>query len=86
MINSLDIDIAIEEMGELIQALSKLKRLQNNDKTLRIGKKEIINSVKEEIIDVNITIDRISEKLFTSYVDYDSMYMNKIEDYEKRIK
>lgn len=85
MIKGINIDIAIEEMGELIQALSKLKRLQQNDKTLRVDEKEIINSVKEEIVDVNITVNRISEKIFTNYVDYDSMYMDKLTEYENRL-
>lgn len=86
MIKGINIDIAIEEMGELIQALSKLKRLQQNDKTLRVDEKEIINSVKEELVDVDITLERIAEKIFTNYEDYDTIYMNKVEDYEKRLK
>ena len=33
-----NIDLAIEEMSELIQALSKHKRLLQEDKTLRVDK------------------------------------------------
>ena len=36
-----NIDLAIEEMSELIQALSKHKRLLQEDKTLRVEKRAL---------------------------------------------
>ena len=43
---SYNIDLAIEEMSELIQALSKHKRLLQEDKTLRVDKTQIRENIK----------------------------------------
>ena len=51
-----NIDLAIEEMSELIQALSKHKRLLLKDKTLRVDKTQIRENIKEEIADVNLVL------------------------------
>ena len=51
-----NIDLASEEMSELIQALSKHKRLLQEDKTLRVDKTEIRENIKEEKEDVNIVL------------------------------
>ena len=59
-----NIDLAIEEMSELIQALSKHKRLLQEDKTLRVDKSQIRENIKEEIADVNIVLIKLKEMYF----------------------
>ena len=75
-ISYMDITITIEELSELIKALQKLARLKLNDKTLRATEEEIINSIKEEIVDVKITLDKI----------IDNVYQNELEYYENIVK
>ena len=58
------IDLAIEEMSELIQALSKHKRLLQEDKTLRVDKTQIIENIKEEIADVSIVLIKLKDMYF----------------------
>ena len=64
-----NIDLAIEEMSELIQALSKHKRLLQEDKTLRIDKSQIIEDIKEEIVDVNIVLTKLKEMYFENNME-----------------
>ena len=75
-ITYMDITITIEELSELIKALQKLARLKLDDKTLRVTEEEIINSIKEEITDVKITLDNI----------IDSVYQNELEYYQNIVK
>lgn len=64
-----NIDLAIEEMGELIQALSKHKRLLQEDKTLRVDKTQIRENIKEEIADVNIVLIKLKEMYFENNIE-----------------
>ena len=64
-----NIDLAIEEMSELIQALSKHKRLLQYDKTLRVDKTEIRENIKEEIADVNIVLIKLKEMYFENNIE-----------------
>ena len=64
-----NIDLAIEEMSELIQALSKHKRLLQEDKTLRIDKSQIREDIKEEIVDVNIVLTKLKEMYFENNME-----------------
>ena len=73
-----NIDLAIEEMSELIQALSKHKRLLQNDKTLRVDKTEIIENIKEEIADVNIILIKLKEMYFENNIEMIKFIGNKI--------
>ena len=59
-----NIDLAIEEMSELIQALSKHKRLLQEDKTLRVDKSQIRENIKEEIADVSIVLIKLKDMYF----------------------
>ena len=61
-----NIDLAIEEMSELIQALSKHKRLLQEDKTLRVDKSQIRENIKEEIADVSIVLIKLKDMYFGS--------------------
>ena len=64
-----NIDLAIEEMSELIQALSKHKRLLQEDKTLRVDKTQIREDIKEEIADVNIVLIKLKEMYFENNME-----------------
>ena len=64
-----NIDLAIEEMSELIQALSKHKRLLQEDKTLRVDKTQIREDIKEEIADVNIILIKLKEMYFENNIE-----------------
>ena len=64
-----NIDLAIEEMSELIQALSKHKRLLQEDKTLRVDKAQIREDIKEEIADVNIVLIKLKEMYFENNIE-----------------
>ena len=75
-ISYMDIAIAVEELGELIKPLQKLARYKLNDKTLRATDEEIINQIKEEIVDVKISLDNI----------IDNVYQNDLEYYQKITK
>ena len=77
-----NIDLAIEEMSELIQALSKHKRLLQEDKTLRVDKAEIRENIKEEIADVNIVLIKLKEMYFENNIEMikfigDKLYRTK---------
>lgn len=54
-----DIDMAIEEAGELIVALSKLKRNKTNDPTVRVNMNDALAGVVEEIADVRYTLNKV---------------------------
>ena len=75
-ISYVDISVAVEELSELIKPLQKLARLKLNDKTLRVTDEEIINQIKEEIVDVKIVLDNIK----------DNVYQNELEYYENIVK
>ena len=66
---SYNIDLAIEEMSELIQALSKHKRLLQEDKTLRVDKTQIRENIKEEIADVNIILIKLKDMYFENNIE-----------------
>lgn len=61
--------ITIEELGELIQALSKYIRHMTGDETLRKNIYDIYDMMIEELADVEICLDKFKS-------------MNKIEQYE----
>ena len=51
--------ISIEDLGELIQALSKYVRYINSDETLRNSKIEIEYMILEEIADVELCLTKL---------------------------
>lgn len=61
--------ISIEELAELIQIICKLKRLTNQDKTLRKEEHQIFEDLKEELADVYLLLEQIK-------------ILGKINDYE----
>ena len=73
-----NIDLAIEEMSELIQALSKHKRLLQEDKTLRVDKSQIRENIKEEIADVNIILIKLKEMYFENNIEMMKFISDKL--------
>ena len=73
-----NIDLAIEEMSELIQALSKHKRLLQEDKTLRVDKSQIRENIKEEIADVIIVLVKLKEMYFENNIEMIKFIGNKL--------
>ena len=61
--------ITIEELAELMQVICKLKRLTNNDKTLRKESSQIFEDLKEELSDVYLLLEQI--KILTQTNDYE---------------
>ena len=61
--------IAIEELSELMQVICKLKRLTNQDKTLRKEEKQIFEDLKEELSDVYLVLEQI--KIINDINDYE---------------
>ena len=78
-----NIDLAIEEMSELIQALSKHKRLLQEDKTLRVDKTEIRENIKEEIADVNIVLAKLKEMYFENNIELIKLIGKKLDRTEQ---
>ena len=77
-ISYMDIAVAVEELGELIKPLQKLARLKLNDKTLRVTDEEIINNIKEEIVDVKIALDVIKDIVYENDLEYYQNIVKKI--------
>ena len=69
-ISYVDIAVVVEELGELIKPLQKLARLKLKDKTLRVTDEEIINQIKEEIVDVKISLDTIIDIVYENDLEY----------------
>ena len=61
--------ISIEELAELTQVICKLKRLTNQDKTLRKEEQQIFEELKEELSDVYLVIEQI--KIINDITDYE---------------
>ena len=61
--------IAIEELSELSQVICKLKRLTNQDKTLRKEEQQIFEELKEELSDVYLLLEQI--KILGKMNDYE---------------
>ena len=61
--------ISIEELAELTQVICKLKRLTNQDKTLRKEEQQIFEELKEELSDVYLLLEQI--KILTQTNDYE---------------
>lgn len=53
--------VCMEECAELIQAISKLKRYNPEDPTNKVGRSELIENLYEEMADVCICLDLLTE-------------------------
>ena len=81
-----NIDLAIEEMSELIQALSKHKRLLQEDKTLRVDKSQIRENIKEEMADVYIVLTKIKNMYFENNIEMMKYINNKLRRTEHLVE
>ena len=61
--------ITIEELAELTQVICKLKRLTNQDKTLRKEEQQIFEELKEELSDVYLLLEQL--KIIVNINDYE---------------
>ena len=81
-----NIDLVSAEVSELIQALSKHKRLLQEDKTLRVDKTQIREDIKEEIADVNIVLIKVKEMYFENNIEMIKFIGNKIHRTKQLLK
>ena len=81
-----NIDLAIEEMSELIQALSKHKRLLQEDKTLRVDKTQTRENKKEENADVNIVLIKLKEMYFENNIEMMKFIGDKLRRTKELLK
>ncbi len=72
--------LAMEEMGELIQALSKANRVVQNFSTVDID----LENIKEEMADVLVCIERLKDTLKIEDDDIEKIMKYKIERTIKR--
>lgn len=70
----------MEEMGELIQAVSKFERAENPPEAY-----ETMQAIIEELVDVQIMIEQFRELLNVSDERFEEIYNNKLERQIKRI-
>ena len=77
-ISYMDIAVAVEELTELVKALQKLARLKLDDKTLRVTDEEIIKNIKEEIVDVKISLDAIIDNIYENDLEYYQNIVKKL--------
>lgn len=77
-ISYVDIAVAVEELGELIRPLQKLARLKLNDKTLRSSDEDIIDQIKEEIVDVKVALESIIDNVYQDELEYYQNIVKKL--------
>lgn len=70
--------VCMEECAELIQAISKLKRFNPEDPNNKVGRKELIENLYEEMADVLICLDLLSEIYGLKFGDMRSMINHKV--------
>lgn len=71
--------ITVEELGELIQALSKYVRYINSDETLRNSKYEIEYMIKEEVADVELCLTKLKNMM-----NIQENELNYIKDFKQK--
>lgn len=71
--------ITVEELGELIQALSKYVRYINSDETLRNSKYEIEYMIKEEVADVELCLTKLK-----NIMNIQENELNYIKDFKQK--
>ena len=76
----------MEECAELIQAISKLKRYNPEDPNNKVGRKELIENLYEEMADVLICLDLLSEIYGLKFGDVRSMINHKVWRMKRRME
>lgn len=74
-----------EELSELIQALSKYRRVEQGDKTCMLIKKDVVHMVAEEIADVEICLEQI-KYLLCNKEQVERIKEQKIKRTQERLK
>lgn len=72
------LDQTIEECAELIVACEKLKRNIVPDNPTPVTKEEAIESIKEEIADVQVCLGKLTRELGISLAEIDEIMTQKI--------
>ena len=78
--------VCMEECAELIQAISKLKRYNPEDPNNKVGRKELIENLYEEVADVLICIDLLSEIYGLKFGDVRRMIHHKVWRMKRRME
>lgn len=78
--------VCMEECAELIQAISKLKRYNPEDPNNKVGRKELIENLYEEMADVLISLDLLSEIYGLKLGDIRSMINHKVWRMKRRME
>lgn len=76
----------MEECAELIQAISKLKRFNPEDPNNKVGRSELIENLTEEMADVLICIDMLTEIYGLKFSDVRSMIDHKVWRMKRRME
>lgn len=74
-----------EELSELIQSLSKYRRVEQNDKTCMLIKEDTECMVSEEIADVEICIEQLKH-LLCNKEQVERIKKQKIKRTQERLK
>lgn len=76
----------MEECAELIQAISKLKRYDPYDQNNTVGRAELIENLYEEMADVCICLDLLTEIYGLKQSDLRRMINHKIWRMKRRLE
>lgn len=63
-------EILIEEMSELTKAIMKEKRYIENDPSLTWTKEEILDNIKEELVQVSFLIEKVIREVFDNHEEF----------------
>ena len=74
-----------EEIGELLQAICKYKRMLNKDKTLRMPKTVVEYNIAEEIADVELCLLELKYLLQNKYT-VEEIIKDKLDRTEKEME
>lgn len=74
-----------EELGELLQAICKYKRMLNEDKTLRMPKTVVEYKIAEEIADVELCLLKL-KYLLQNKMTVEEIIKDKLDRTEKEME
>ena len=74
-----------EELGELLQAICKYKRMLNKDKTLRMPKTVVEYKIAEEMADVELCLLKLKYLLQNNYT-VEEIIKDKLDRTEKEME
>lgn len=84
--NDTQTTVCMEECAELIQAISKLKRYNPEDTTNKVGRSELVENLYEEIADVCICFDLLTEIYGLKPSDVSRMVNHKVWRMKRRLE